>query len=97
MLMRAKRVGTIRRCDIDRSLRCGSGSRESPPHNINNMAKIALITGATGLLGRQVVKAFTRAGWEVKGTGYTRASPPTILKVDLSSEAAVAKTLEDVK
>jgi NAD(P)-dependent dehydrogenase (short-subunit alcohol dehydrogenase family) len=61
------------------------------------MAKTALITGATGLLGRQVVKAFTRAGWEVKGTGYTRASPPTILKLDLGSEADVAKTLEDVK
>jgi S-adenosylmethionine synthetase len=61
------------------------------------MAKTALITGATGLLGRQVVKAFTRASWEVKGTGYTRASPPTILKLDLSSTAEVEKTLEDVK
>jgi NAD(P)-dependent dehydrogenase (short-subunit alcohol dehydrogenase family) len=61
------------------------------------MAKTALITGATGLLGRQVVKAFTRAGWEVKGTGFTRASPPTILKLDLSSSFAVAETLKDVE
>jgi NAD(P)-dependent dehydrogenase (short-subunit alcohol dehydrogenase family) len=61
------------------------------------MARTALITGATGLLGRQVVKAFERAGWEVKGTGFTRAKPPTILKLDLGSEADVARTLEEVK
>jgi S-adenosylmethionine synthetase len=61
------------------------------------MGKIALITGATGLLGRQVVKAFERAGWDVKGTGFTRAKPPTILKLDLGSEADVAQTIENVK
>jgi S-adenosylmethionine synthetase len=61
------------------------------------MARTALITGATGLLGRQVVKAFERAGWDVKGTGFTRAKPPTILKLDLGSEADVAKTIEDIK
>jgi len=61
------------------------------------MAKTALITGATGLLGRQVAKSFDRSGWDVKGTGFTRASPPTILKLDLGSEADVAKTLEEVK
>ncbi|EHK99515.1 NAD(P)-binding Rossmann-fold containing protein [Glarea lozoyensis ATCC 20868] len=61
------------------------------------MARTALITGATGLLGRQVVKAFERAEWDVKGTGLTRAKPPTILKLDLGSEADVAKTIEDIK
>jgi nucleoside-diphosphate-sugar epimerase len=61
------------------------------------MAKAALITGATGLLGRQVVKAFQRQGWDVVGTGFTRAKPPAIVKLDLGSEAEVAKVLEDVK
>ncbi|CZT08494.1 related to methionine adenosyltransferase regulatory beta subunit [Rhynchosporium agropyri] len=61
------------------------------------MSKSALITGATGLLGRQVLKGFERSGWEAKGTGFTRASPPTILKLDLGSEADVATTLELVK
>jgi NAD(P)-dependent dehydrogenase (short-subunit alcohol dehydrogenase family) len=61
------------------------------------MAKTALITGATGLLGREVVKAFQRQGWDVVGTGYTRAKPPAILKLDLGSEAEVAKVLEEVK
>jgi len=61
------------------------------------MAKKALITGATGLLGRQVVKEFKRGGWDVVGTGFTRASPPSILKVDLRSEVEVKKVIEDVK
>lgn len=61
------------------------------------MPKTALVTGATGLLGRQVVKAFQRQGWDVVGTGYTRAKPPSVLKLDLCSEVEVAKVLEDVK
>lgn len=61
------------------------------------MAKTALITGATGLLGRQVVKAFEHADWNVVGTGFTRASPPSILKVDLGNDAEVVKALDDVK
>jgi S-adenosylmethionine synthetase len=61
------------------------------------MAKTALITGATGLLGRQVVTAFKRQDWNVVGTGFSRASPPAILKLDLGSEAEVVKTIEEVK
>lgn len=61
------------------------------------MPTTVLITGATGLLGRQVVKAFDRAGWTVVGTGFARASPPSIIKLDLNSSTDVSKTLEDVK
>jgi len=61
------------------------------------MSKKVLITGATGLLGRQVVKVFERAGWEVVGTGLTRAAPPSVLKLDLGSAVEVLKILEDVK
>jgi len=32
-----------------------------------------LVTGATGLLGREVVSQFRRCGWQVEGTGMTRA------------------------
>jgi len=61
------------------------------------MANTALVTGATGLLGRQVVQAFERAEWKVIGTGFTRAKPPSILKVDLGSEAEIRKALEQAK
>lgn len=61
------------------------------------MTNKALVTGATGLLGRQVVQAFERAEWEVVGTGFARAKPPTILRVDLGAEAEVAKALGETK
>jgi S-adenosylmethionine synthetase len=61
------------------------------------MPKTALITGATGLLGRQVVKAFERAGWTVKGTGFTRAKPPSLIKLDLNSSSAISQTLSEIK
>jgi nicotinamide mononucleotide adenylyltransferase len=61
------------------------------------MAKTALITGATGLLGPQVVTAFKRQDWNVVGTGFSRANTPAILKLDLGSEAEVARTIEEVK
>jgi len=60
--------------------------------------RTALVTGATGLLGRQVVKAFGEApGWQVKGTGYSRADGTSVLKVDLGDVSQVEKTLDDVK
>ena len=61
------------------------------------MVKKALITGVTGFLGRQVLEIFQSAGWHTVGTGFTRADPPAILKVDLSEEVAVASMLDEVK
>lgn len=59
--------------------------------------KTALVTGATGLLGRQVLKAFAKRDWTAKGTGYSRADGATILKVDLASAAEVEKALDTAK
>ena len=59
--------------------------------------KTALVTGATGFLGRQVVKAFASHDWTVKGTGFSRADGVNILKVDLANAAEVEKALEEVK
>jgi nucleoside-diphosphate-sugar epimerase len=56
----------------------------------------ALITGATGLLGRQVFKAFTDAGWQTTGVGFSRASS-TIRKVDITDADAVTALLDEVK
>jgi S-adenosylmethionine synthetase len=60
------------------------------------MSQRALITGATGLLGRQVLMAFDEAEYEVVGTGYSRASDK-ILKLDIQDEKAVARLLNEVK
>ncbi|KAI8627649.1 NAD(P)-binding protein [Xylariaceae sp. FL1651] len=59
--------------------------------------KRAIVTGATGLLGRQVLKAFERATWNVKGTGLSRADGSTILKLDLAKTSEVEAALDRVK
>ncbi|KAK7510372.1 uncharacterized protein IWZ02DRAFT_457091 [Phyllosticta citriasiana] len=56
----------------------------------------ALITGGTGLLGRQVVREFESRGWKAVGTGLTRADAST-LKLDLLNYGDVEKALDDVK
>ena len=61
------------------------------------MVKTALVTGATGFLGRQVSQAFQSAGFQVVGTGFTRASPPVTLRIDLSNPAEILSALQDVK
>ncbi|KAL2176337.1 uncharacterized protein P884DRAFT_33550 [Thermothelomyces heterothallicus CBS 202.75] len=59
--------------------------------------KVALITGATGFLGRQVVKAFAFHDWTAKGTGFSRADGVNILKVDLANGAEIENAIEAVK
>lgn len=61
-----------------------------------NMPKTAFVTGATGLLGRQVLRAFDHAGWRAVGSGFTRAKPP-ILKVDLEDQDAIDAALDETK
>lgn len=61
------------------------------------MARTALVTGASGFLGRQVVQAFKSAGWNTVGTGLTRAKPPSILMIDLTVPTEVTSVLEEVK
>ena len=58
--------------------------------------KVVLVTGATGLLGRQVCKAFEEDKWEVVGIGYSRAKPP-VRKVDLMSVEEGEGVLDEVQ
>lgn len=60
------------------------------------MTQTAIITGATGLLGRQVLKAFQRANWNAIGTGFTRAQSP-IEKLDLNNPAEISQLLDSAK
>ncbi|KPM35404.1 hypothetical protein AK830_g11158 [Neonectria ditissima] len=59
--------------------------------------KTVLVTGATGLLGRQVVQAFEKADWTVKRTGYSRADGKSVFKVDLGSAAEIEHVLATVQ
>ncbi|KAJ4147965.1 hypothetical protein LMH87_002456 [Akanthomyces muscarius] len=59
--------------------------------------RTVVVTGATGLLGRQVTRAFRRKGWNVKGTGYSRADGVDVLKVDLGNSSEIAKLLDETK
>ena len=55
-----------------------------------------LITGATGLLGREVYKTFTENGWSVLGLAYSRAKGD-LVKVDLRDSTALEKVFDDFK
>ncbi|KAG5986833.1 hypothetical protein E4U43_005332, partial [Claviceps pusilla] len=62
--------------------------------------RIALVTGATGLLGREVTNAFRRSpGWTVKGAGYSRADGVDVLRLNLENEdtAELEKLLNETK
>ena len=60
------------------------------------MSRTALVTGATGLLGRQVVAAFQEAGWNTVGTGFRRSNA-IIRKLDLADSSAVSALLDEVQ
>ncbi|CAK7565116.1 MAG: hypothetical protein SEPTF4163_003025 [Sporothrix epigloea] len=59
------------------------------------MSKV-IVTGASGLLGRQVVRAFQQAGWDVTGTAFSRANGTSLIKVDLEDAAAIKDALDGV-
>ncbi|KAJ6155837.1 NAD dependent epimerase/dehydratase family protein [Penicillium chermesinum] len=59
------------------------------------MTSTVLITGASGLLGRQVFNIFQHSGVLVVGQGFTRAAPPTILKADLEKAEDIKYLFEE--
>lgn len=55
-----------------------------------------LVTGASGLLGRQMMAAFNLAGsFFVLGQGLTRATPPTVLQADLAQPEQIERLLDE--
>ncbi|KAJ5626566.1 NAD dependent epimerase/dehydratase family protein [Penicillium herquei] len=61
------------------------------------MTSVVLITGASGLLGRQLFNIFQRSGVLVVGQGFSRAAPPTILKADLEKTEDIKGLFDEVK
>lgn len=74
-----------------------SSTMSFPETTSLNMSTVVLVTGATGLLGRQVFNTFKSSGCLVVGQGYSRANPPTILKADLEKPDDIHALLDDVK
>jgi S-adenosylmethionine synthetase len=55
-----------------------------------------LITGATGLLGREVLREFEERGWLAYGCGFSRATG-RVRKCDLLQSGEFEQLLEDIK
>ncbi|XP_073418415.1 methionine adenosyltransferase 2 subunit beta [Dendrobates tinctorius] len=58
--------------------------------------KKALVTGATGLLGRSVSREFKAANWHIVGCSYTRVRPKHEI-LNLLDSSAVKELIEDFK
>ncbi|KAF2021411.1 NAD(P)-binding protein [Aaosphaeria arxii CBS 175.79] len=61
------------------------------------MVKGVLVTGASGLLGRQVQRQFHLDGWKAVGTGLNRISPPEVIKLDILDKNEIDRVLDEVK
>ncbi len=59
--------------------------------------RTVIVTGGTGLLGREVAHTFRLMGWNVVGTGYSRADGVDTRKVDLGDVAQVKAVLDETK
>eukprot|EP00913_Durusdinium_trenchii_P001311 g1209.t1 len=68
------------------SASCGASDHTASRHRI-------LVTGATGLLGRQVMQVLGNT-WEVLGVCKRRALPPRIIACDLTQEKALWSLME---
>ncbi|KAF2826873.1 NAD(P)-binding protein [Ophiobolus disseminans] len=61
------------------------------------MSRTALVTGASGLLGRQVQRQFFLDGWKSVGTGHNRISSPDVVKLDILDQEAIGRVLDEVE
>ena len=71
---------------------CQSGSYETVKQQLTRIRP-----AASGLLGRQVLRAFELDGWKAIGTALNRVNPPSIIKLDLVGDGEIERVLDDVK
>ena len=56
----------------------------------------AIVTGASGLLGREIVKCLKREGWEVLGLAYSRLKGG-LVKVNLKNPSEIQEVVRNFK
>ncbi|PVI00458.1 NAD(P)-binding protein [Periconia macrospinosa] len=61
------------------------------------VAKSVLVTGASGLLGKQVREVFEIDRWKAVGTALNRIDPPEIVSLDILDAKQVERVLDEVK
>ncbi|KAF2685292.1 NAD(P)-binding protein [Lentithecium fluviatile CBS 122367] len=61
------------------------------------MTRTVLVTGASGLLGREVRRTFEIDSWTAFGTALNRPSPPEIIKMDILDAKEIERVLDEVK
>ena len=60
--------------------------------------RTVVVTGASGLLGRAVLKRFEEAGWKSIGLAFSRAHKhPNLVKLDITDHAAVKQFFDSTK
>jgi len=62
-----------------------------------NRNKTVLITGASGVLGRQVTNRFLDAGWDVKGLAFSRANKKHLIRCDLNNFDETNAIIQDIQ
>ncbi|CAF3841776.1 unnamed protein product [Adineta steineri] len=62
-----------------------------------NINKTVLITGASGVLGRQVTNRFIDAGWDVTGLAYNRANKKHLIRCDLTNFDETDKIIREIQ
>lgn len=80
----------------DYKIRFRPGWVEVVQEDVIITSRRALITGATGLLGRAVYKEFKDNNWHVLGCGYSRARP-RFESLNLLDTSAVKELIQDFK
>lgn len=74
-----------------------SAASFAAPEQASRPAPRVLVTGATGLLGRQMIRTLSSTSWEVCGLCKSRTQPPSIVTCDLTQEEAFWQLMQQFR
>jgi len=89
-------ASVMERCARAASSTAMAASRSEKPNKQQSQKHRVLVTGASGLLGRQVMEALKRENWEVRGLCHSSAEQyPHLISCDLTKEGEAARQVEE--